>query len=109
MSTEQPYLTLGTVKKREDMSYEEFQTYWRDSHGPLAATMPGLTRYIQHHTVVADGAEETGFDGVVLLEFTSKAAHDAAWETPEGVATLADVPNFLSEVKFEGVTPYTII
>jgi uncharacterized protein (TIGR02118 family) len=108
-----PYLTYGVVKKRADLSYDEFKAYWKDVHAPIAAKMPGVTKYLQNHTIVVDGAGSTGgepgYDGIVFLEFESKEAHDAAWETPEGVATLADVPNFLEEVRFEAVDSHTII
>lgn len=50
------------VRKRADMSVEEFGHYWLHRHGPLvrslweAGTFPGMLKYVQSHTVhEADG------------------------------------------------------
>jgi uncharacterized protein (TIGR02118 family) len=41
------------LKRRPELSLEEFQRYWRENHGPLvksfAATL-GIKRYVQVHT-----------------------------------------------------------
>jgi uncharacterized protein (TIGR02118 family) len=42
------------LRRRDDISEEEFHRYWRDEHGPLVArhaSALGIRRYVQVHTV----------------------------------------------------------
>ena len=85
------------VRRRPEMSREEFQRYWREHHAPLvreAAAALGIRRYVQVHTLATPvndglrrgrgGPEE--FDGVAELWFESLDALAAAGATPEGRA-----------------------
>lgn len=47
--------------------------YWRHQHGPLAASAPGVRRYVQS-TVAADEANGSPFDGVAQIWLESDAA-----------------------------------
>jgi uncharacterized protein (TIGR02118 family) len=44
------------VRKRSDLSGEEFRRYWLEQHGPLVRSLwesgrlPGMVRYVQSHT-----------------------------------------------------------
>ncbi len=41
------------LRRLPDLSRQEFQTYWRDTHGPLVAkhsTTMRVRRYVQTHT-----------------------------------------------------------
>ena len=40
---------IAFLRKRPDLPFEQFQKHWRDSHGPLAAAIPGNRRYVQCH------------------------------------------------------------
>ena len=86
---------LFLVRRRPDLTPEQFQQYWRETHAPLAAVMPGLRRYVQDHVVVDPSQEPPAYDGVAELTFDSAEAFQAALASPEGAAVLADVPNFL--------------
>ena len=85
---------IYVLHRRPDMDRDEFRRYWRDIHGPIAARMPGLRRYVQDHALT-DVLGEPPCDGIAELWFDSEEAMRAALASPEGVATLADVPNFL--------------
>ena len=85
---------IFVVHKRPDMDRGEFRRYWRDVHGPLAARMPGLRRYVQDHALPGTSAEPP-CDGIAELWLDSPEAMQAAFASPEGVATTADIPNFL--------------
>ena len=37
------------VTRRPGMEVDAFQRYWRETHGPLAATIPVIRRYVQSH------------------------------------------------------------
>jgi len=85
---------IYVLHRRPDMDRDEFRRYWRDVHGPIAARMPGLRRYVQDHALPGVFGEPP-CDGIAELWFDSEEAMQAALASPEGVATLADVPNFL--------------
>ena len=85
------------VRRLPHLSRDDFQTYWRDRHGPLvreAATALGIRRYVQTHTVATALSERLRatrgaadeFDGVAELWFDSIEAMAAAGGTPEGRA-----------------------
>ena len=46
------------VTKRPDMDRAEFDRYWAQVHGPLAATIPTIRRYVQAH--LSPSTMETG-------------------------------------------------
>lgn len=87
------------IARKQGMSFAEFDTYWRDVHGPLAAQIPGLVHYTQRHFLAPEGADEpdTGFglDGIAILEFESAEAMHAGWASEAGQATLADGAKFI--------------
>jgi uncharacterized protein (TIGR02118 family) len=85
---------IYVLYRRAGMDRDEFLRYWLDIHGPLAARMPGLRGYVQDHAQPGpSGAPPC--DGIAELWFDSPEEMQAAFASPEGVATLADSPNFL--------------
>lgn len=89
------------ISKKPEMTVEEFQTYWRETHAPIAARIPGLRRYVQCHTVPETyGGERTpGFDGAAELWWDSIEAMRAAMGTPEVRAALEDEKNFIDHTR----------
>ncbi|MDR6438731.1 uncharacterized protein (TIGR02118 family) [Paenarthrobacter nicotinovorans] len=96
-----PIRTMALLGRKPGMSFEQFGTYWRDTHAPLASKVPGVTRYIQRHIVPDTGNgepdNEFGIDGIAILEYESAEAMEKGWATDAGQAALADVPNFLGK------------
>ena len=86
---------IFVVHKRPDMDRDEFRRYWRDVHGPLAAKIPGLRKYVQNHGLPDSASGALPCDGIAELWFDSPEAMKAAFASPEGIATTADIPNFL--------------
>jgi len=86
---------IFVLHRRPDMDRDEFSRYWRDVHGPIAAGMPGLRRYVQNYAVPDAASGDPPCDGIAELWFDSEEAMRAAFASPEGAATMADVPNFL--------------
>ena len=85
------------LRRRPELSREQFQAYWRDTHGPLvreAASALAIRRYVQLHTLSSPIGERlrTGrgapedFDGVAELWFDSVDAMVAAGASPPGRA-----------------------
>jgi len=85
---------IYVLHRRADMDPGEFRRYWRDVHGPIAARMPGLRRYVQDYPL-PDSSRIPPCDGIAELWFDSPEEMQAAFASPEGVATTADIPNFL--------------
>jgi uncharacterized protein (TIGR02118 family) len=86
---------LFLVRKRPDLTAEQFRRYWVETHAPIASTMPGLRRYTLNPALADPSQSPPTYDGVAELWFDSPAAFEAALASPGGQATLADVPNFL--------------
>jgi uncharacterized protein (TIGR02118 family) len=86
---------MVVLYKRPDMNGEEFRRYLQDTHGPLAQKLPGLRHYRQNFVARDPKREDPGWDGIVEFYFDDWDAMEAAWASPEGVASDADLPNFL--------------
>ena len=71
-----------------------FDKYYAETHIPLAKKLPGLRKYQVSQGPVATPAGPSGFYLVATLTFDSMAAVQAAFGSPEGKATAADVPKF---------------
>jgi len=83
--------------RRPDLTVEQFQSHWRNVHGPLVAASPGISRYVQCHPCVE--AYETlrpRFDALAELQFPDKAAQ-AEFGASESstVHQRNDLPNFM--------------
>lgn len=89
---------IGFIKKREDVSVEFFQRYWSETHGQLAAQIPGNRRYVQCRA--RKGIYATGrtpdFDGIPMSWFADLDALRASGRGPEMEATRADEVNFMA-------------
>jgi len=92
-------LTFCLVRK-PGLTREAFQRYWRETHGPLVASVAEalqIRRYVQLHSLPAeasaalrasrDGPE--GYDGVAELWFDSLEALAANGRRPEAQAASA--------------------
>jgi uncharacterized protein (TIGR02118 family) len=79
--------------RKPGTSIEQYQSYWHDTHGPIAAKIPGLRGYVQNH-VQPDAEGNTAVDGIALLTFDSAEAMNAGLGSPEGKVALDDVANF---------------
>ena len=78
------------------MSDAEFHRYWRETHGPIAARIPGLRRYVQSHTVPRSSELRTpDYDGVAEVWFDDMDALLAAVSSPETKAAIEDERNFI--------------
>ena len=84
------------MKRRPEMSREEFQAYWRDVHSKVVREVAGpmgLRRNVHNHTISTPlderirqgrGAPQDDFDGVAESWFDSVEALVAATSTAEG-------------------------
>jgi len=82
--------------EKDGLDRTEALRYWRDEHGPILATVPGVQRYVQQHAVGAPDGQPP-FLGVASLGFADEQAFGVAAASPEFAAALADLPNFADE------------
>lgn len=73
-----------------------FDSYYFNTHVPLAKTIPGLKSYEVTRGDVMGMAGKHGVYLVAVLEFDSMEAIGAAMASPQGQATAADLANFAS-------------
>jgi len=86
------------VTHEPGMSVEAFQRYWREVHGPLAALIPMVRRYVQSHTRRAayEGGRVPAYDGVAITWFDDTDAMRRSATTPEYARVRADEANFIT-------------
>ncbi len=86
------------VTRKPGLAVDEFQRYWREVHGPLAARIPMIRRYVQSHT--RPSAYERGrtpaYDGVAITWFEDTQAMRASAATAQYARVRADEPNFIA-------------
>lgn len=87
------------LRRHPDIAPAEFHDYWRKTHGPIVAKLPGLVRYVQHHVVSVPRAEyaqdEPPIDGIVETWWESEEALARVQQSPELAAVVADEVNFM--------------
>src|SRR4030042_3985227 len=91
---------FGLMKRKPDMTSEEFSRYWRDVHGPLAAKlMPGVVRYTQTCGIKLANGEEAQFDGLSEAWFEDwdslRRMADFLSQSENGKLLINDMGNFL--------------
>ena len=84
---------MVVLTKRPDLTIEQFQRHLQDVHGPLAQNLPGLRRYIQNYAR-PDAKRNPAWDAIVELWFDDRASMEAAWASPQGAASDADLTAF---------------
>ena len=72
---------------------EAFERYYRETHLPLAARLPGLLA-MRHSFGVQGVGGDAPYFCIFEAEFVDGAAMGAAMGSPEGRAVADDVPNF---------------
>lgn len=75
------------LTRREDMSHEDFKSWWIGEHQPLARQLPGVQK-IRFNVVEQD--ETAPCDGIAELWFESQDDFIAAYATEIGKSVAAD-------------------
>lgn len=89
------------ITRKPGMDVEAFQEYWRTVHGPIAAQIPMIRRYVQCHTRLSAyrAGRQPLCDGVAEVWCDSTDALRESEKTPEYAAVRADEPNFMDGSK----------
>ncbi|WP_404864376.1 EthD family reductase [Georhizobium sp. MAB10] len=83
---------IALYKKPADT--EKFDAYYRDTHIPLAKTIPGLTNYEISTSSIATPEGQAPYYLIAMLSFESLSAINEGLQSPQGQATAADLANF---------------
>lgn len=89
---------LAFVRKRADLSLEEFERYWIEEHAPLAKKLGQHPYRVNIVRNVLDEDSPVPFDGTAEMYWPSEQEFRAALESPEGIIAGEDVANFAESV-----------
>ncbi|EUB99236.1 Ethyl tert-butyl ether degradation EthD [Rhizobium sp. CF080] len=97
---------MSFLRKRPDISIEQFQDEWFNMHSILVKRIPGLLGYRQNLVIdrqtdrfnAADTGAEVNVDGVVELWFESTDAIEKGFRSPRGITTMTHAQEFISEI-----------
>jgi uncharacterized protein (TIGR02118 family) len=82
------------LRRKPEMSTEEFRQYWKNIHGPLIAKIPALIKYVQYH-VHSERLDNTDdpIDGIAEPWFESEKSQHKAYQTRKFQAVVKDESN----------------
>jgi uncharacterized protein (TIGR02118 family) len=92
---------VALVRRLASVDAEFFHKYWRETHGPLAANIPQMRRYVQSHvraSAYRDGRTPL-WDGAAEVWFEDTAAMRESEKTAQYRAVRNDEPNFLDQAR----------
>jgi uncharacterized protein (TIGR02118 family) len=99
---------VALVRKKREMSKEDFRRYWLEVHAPLEKKWPGLKKYVI--SVAAGGFEEEAeYDGMAELWFEDEKALKKALASEERRASREDFIRFVGGAKIMLTEEYVII
>ena len=89
------------ITRKAGLYVDEFQRYWRETHGPIAGGIPGVRRYVQCHVLseLYAGEQAPAYDGAAELWFDDAESMRAAMRSPELQAAREDERNFIDHNK----------
>jgi len=85
---------IVVLYRSPDLTPEQFRQHLEQIHAPLAKNLPGLRKYIQNHVGDDRKRKHPGWDAIIELYFDDRESMEAAWASPEGAASDADLPLF---------------
>ena len=85
------------LKKKDDMSAEEFREYWATRHAPLVREgYVGLRTYELNVVTRVAGAGEAPYDGLAVLVWDSRDDFSADMKSEAAARATEDMANFTS-------------
>ena len=80
---------FSLIKRREDLSLDEFREWILEQHAPMGRELPGLREY--HVSVIEQDDPSLPYHAVTELYFDDEDAFKAAFASEAGKAAGADV------------------
>jgi len=104
---------ISMMRRRADISLEQFRRHWLDPHGVMTAELPGVRYYVQSHCIDAPGtnalANELAIDGFPELWFDSVEARHVAYTSPRIAECNIDSEHFVGSVSRLVTEPRVIV
>lgn len=104
---------ISMMRRREDISRDQFRRHWLNPHGVMTAELPGVRYYIQSHCLDAPGtnalAKEVAIDGFPELWFDSIEARRIAYTSPRIAECNIDSEHFVGAVSRLVTEPDVIV
>jgi uncharacterized protein (TIGR02118 family) len=85
---------MVVLYRRPDLTPAQFRHHLEQIHAPLARNLPGLKHYKQNHVSADPNRPHPGWDAIIELYFNDPESMEAAWASPQGAASDADLPIF---------------
>ena len=85
---------MVVLYRRPDLTPAQFRQHLEKIHAALAKSLSGLKHYRQNHPVADPKRPDPGWDAIIELCFDNREAMEAAWASPQGGASDADLPLF---------------
>jgi uncharacterized protein (TIGR02118 family) len=79
---------ISLLKRKEEMSLEDFRKWALEEHPELGKKLPGMRHY--RMSVILEDNPDLPCDAVSEFWFDDNAAREAAFSTPEGAAAAQD-------------------
>jgi uncharacterized protein (TIGR02118 family) len=79
---------ISLLKRKDDMSLEDFRRWVIEEHPPLGRKLPGIRQY--RMSVILEDNPELPYHAVSEFWFDDNDARVAAFSTPEGKAAAED-------------------
>jgi len=83
-----------TVLYKHPKDAEAFETYYKNNHLPLAATMEGVAKLALTKILGTPDGQKADYYRMAELYFTSVEQMEETMSSPEGQATVDDLSNF---------------
>ncbi|MGA8212030.1 MAG: EthD family reductase [Candidatus Sulfotelmatobacter sp.] len=102
---------MVVICRHPKLTPEQFRQHLQEIHGPLAKNLPGLRKYVQNIACSDPKRQSPGWDAVVELYFDDWSSMEAAWASPQGAASDADLPAFvdLNRTTWSAVDEVTVL
>lgn len=85
---------VNLLVRKDDMTHEEFETYWLEEHAPMAESLPGVRQY---STSVPANPEKAAYDGIAELYLEAGVSVGEVFGSDAGERIQADTANFLDD------------
>lgn len=85
------------LRKKDEMTNEDFAKYWLETHAPLARQMPGLRKYVVN-VVRRPPNRDPDYHGLVEMWYDDVNGMKEAFASPQGQATQKDTEKFASKL-----------
>lgn len=104
---------ISLMKRRPDLTLEQFRDHWLDPHGVMTAELPGVCHYVQSHCIDAPAtnalARQLGIEGIPELWFDSYEARKIAYTSTRIAECNVDSEQFVGAVKRLVTEPKVVI